>query len=223
MHVYDLYVFFLCLVVFVLIVGTGCFLLAEICRLTIRAIRHGLEDERITKEYLKAQKRKKRNKGLDYFVSLFLCLILCAAFAFGLYVNLTDDSFSESIPTLRVVRSASMSKKHEKNVYLASNNLNDQFNAFDLLLTYKAPPEEDLNIYDIVVYDNDGTYVVHRIINIDEPTSSKHPGERWFLCQGDANDVSDRFPIKYEQIKAIYKGERINYRTYKPERDGLFC
>ena len=211
MRVYEFYVFVLCLVVFVLIVGTSCFLLAEIYRLTVKAIRHGIEDERITKEYLKAQKRKNKNKRLDYFVSLFLCLILCAAFAFGLYVNLTEDSFSESIPTLRVVRSASMSKKHEKNVYLVSNNLNDQFNAFDLLLTYKVPAEEELKLYDVVVYDNDGTYIVHRIVSIDEPTASKHPGERWFLCQGDANDVSDRFPIKYEQIKAIYKGENIPF------------
>ena len=83
MRVYEFYVFVLCLVVFVLIVGTSCFLLSEIYRLTVKAIRHGIEDERITKEYLKAQKRKNKNKRLDYFVSLFLCLILCAAFAFG--------------------------------------------------------------------------------------------------------------------------------------------
>lgn len=211
MSVYEFYVFILCLIVLILTVGLSCFLLAEIYKLTVKTIRHGLEDEKITKEYYKAQKKKHKNKWLDYAVSLFLCLVLCVAFAFGLYVNLTEDSFSEDIPTMRVVRSASMSKKHEKNTYLAKNDLNDQFNTFDIILTYKAPPEEELKKYDIIVYDNDGKYIVHRIVSIDEPSPTKHTGERWFLCQGDANDVSDRFPVKYEQIKGIYKGEHIPF------------
>ena len=208
---YDVYVFILCLVVFTLLVGVSTFLIAKIYNLTIKTIKCGVEDEKIKKEYLKLHQKKHKGKGLDFIVSLFFCVVLCVVFSFGLYVNCMEDSFSEDIPTMRVVKSSSMAKKHDKNTYLAVNNLNDQFNATDIIFTYKAPAEEDLKLYDIVVYESDGKYIVHRIISIEEPTSTKHPGERWFLCQGDANEVSDRFPIKYEQIKGIYKGERIQF------------
>ena len=208
---YDLYVFILCLVVFVLLAGLSTLLLSEICKLTIKTIKHGLEDDKIKEEYFKTQEKKNKNKGLDFILSLFLCLFLCVVFAFSLYVNCTENSFSYDVPTMSVVRSASMSRKHEKNKYLTFNNLNDQFDTFDIILTYKAPSQEELKLYDIVVYEADGKLIVHRIVGIEEPTETKHPGERWFLCQGDANEVSDRFPVKYEQIKGIYKGERIRF------------
>ena len=207
---YDIYVFILCLVVFILIAGLATYMIVEICKLNIKTIRHGAEDEKIKKEYFSTQ-RKNKNKSIDFILSMLLCVILCVVFAFSLYVNLSENSVSENIPTMRVVRSGSMSKKHEKNKYLTFNDLNDQFDAFDIILTYKTPAEEDLKLYDIVVYETNGQYVVHRIVGIEEPTEEKHPGERWFLCQGDANEVSDRFPIKYEQIKGIYKGQRVPF------------
>ena len=103
-----------------------------------------------------------------------------------------------------------MSKKHENNTYLFENNLNDQFQTFDMILTYKIPPEEDLQLYDIVVYEVDGGLVVHRIVGIIEPNEF-HPNERHFLLQGDAVETPDRFPVRYNQMQAIYRGKRIPY------------
>lgn len=79
-----------------------------------------------------------------------------------------------------------------------------------MILTYKLPDEFDLQLYDIVVYEIDDVLIVHRVVGIEEP-NNKHPEERWFTLQGDAVENPDRFPVRYSQMKAIYKGERIAY------------
>ena len=205
---YDVYVFILCLIVFAILVGLSSAMLTIIVKSTVKLIRLGAEDENIKKEY---QNAKKRNcKGVDFILSLLLCVILCVAFIFSVVVGFRETSFSETIPTLKVVNSASMAKKHEKNEYLFENDLGNQFNTFDIIFTYKTPDEFDLKLYDIVVYEVDGVYLVHRIVRIEEP-NSVHPNERYFLCQGDAVESPDRFPVRYSQIKGIYRGERIPF------------
>ena len=206
---YDLYVFILCLIVFVILVGLSSTMLTIIIKSNVKLIRLGDEDDDIKAQFNSTKKRK-GCKGVDFILSLLLCVILCVCFAFSLFVGAKEESFSNSVPTFRVVKSGSMSKKHEKNVYLVANNLNDQIQTFDLILTYKAPTQDELKIYDIIVYETDGKYIVHRIINIEEP-NERHPDERWFLCQGDANDVADRFPVKYSQIKGVYRGQKIPF------------
>ena len=79
-----------------------------------------------------------------------------------------------------------------------------------MLLTYEVPPEEALELYDIVVYEVEGKMVLHRIIGIEEPNLN-HPNERYFLCQGDALERPDRFPVLYSQIHGIYRGEKIPF------------
>jgi hypothetical protein len=68
----------------------------------------------------------------------------------------------------------------------------------------------DLQLYDIVVYEVDGMLIVHRIVGIEEPNAS-HPDCRYFRLQGDAVEAADRFPVKYEQMRAIYRGARIPF------------
>ena len=77
-------------------------------------------------------------------------------------------------------------------------------------LCLALPKEEDLKLYDIVVYKQDDIYVVHRIVGIEEP-NEKHPNERYFLLQGDAVDSPDRFPVKYSQMQGIYTDEKIPF------------
>lgn len=52
--------------------------------------------------------------------------------------------------------------------------------------------------------------MIHRIIGIEEPNAD-HPNERYFLLKGDNNEIADRFPVRYEQMKGIYKGQRIPF------------
>ena len=206
---YDTYILGLCFIVYTMLVTVSVIVVTMITKMSIKLIAHGAEDEKIKKEYREACKKRKRGV-IDCIISLLFCCVFFGAFAFSLYVNIQGDKFFTDVPTVKVVNSASMSKKHEKNKYLTENNLNDQFQTFDLICLYALPAEEDLQLYDIVLYEVDDVLIVHRIVRIEEPNES-HPDERYFLLQGDAVERADRFPVKYSQMKAIYRGEKIPY------------
>jgi signal peptidase I len=135
---------------------------------------------------------------------------LLIAFAFSVYVAVQDNTYFENVPTLKVVNSNSMAKRLSTNKYLYEHDLGNQFYTFDLICVYKTPDQYDLELYDIVVYQQDDIEVVHRIVGIEEP-NVEHPNERYFLLQGDAVERPDRFPVHFSQIKAIYRGERIPF------------
>lgn len=210
MSEFDWYVFFLCLIVFILLTVTFTYLITLIVKLTVRLIRSGEEDESLLKEYNSNKKKKASSKILDCLVTIILCGAMLAAFLFSLAVSLQEDKYFSNIPTLKVVTSSSMASRFKNNTYLFENDLNDQVDVYDLLLTYEVPPEEALELYDIVVYEVEGKMVLHRIIGIEEPNLN-HPNERYFLCQGDALERPDRFPVLYSQIHGIYRGEKIPF------------
>lgn len=204
---YDVYILILCIVVFTLLTGLLSYLIVSQVKMYLAMVRAGLKDEALQK-----QNREKKKKGcvLDFVVSFVLCAVLLVCFGFSLFVNLQEDRFSDKIPTLSVVKTTSMAKKNPENEYLFANSLNNQLDRFDLICTYKKPAQEDLMLYDIVVYQQDDLMVIHRIVGIEEPNES-HPNDRYFLCQGDAVGTPDRFPVKYSQIKGIYRNEKIPF------------
>ena len=213
---YKAYVLILCLIVFVMLTTVFTAMMAALTKQALRLINVGAEDEKIYKEYAKRMKRGERKTGkvLDTLLSVLLCALLALVFGFSLYVNLSGDKYFDNIPTLKVVESDSMSEKHEVNTYLTENNLNDQFDTFDLVLVYKAPAQEDLKLYDVVVYEiehgGEKGYIIHRIVGIEEPNKD-HPDERWFKMQGDAVARPDASAVKYSQIKGIYRGEHLPF------------
>lgn len=207
---FDLYVFILCLIVFVMLTALFTGLITVILKQKIRLIRGGLDDAAILKEFNSNKSKKGSVKVLDCLVSTVLCAALLVVFAFSLYVNVREDSFASNVPTLKVVTSSSMASKFKNNSYLFENNLNDQVEVYDLLLTYAIPPEDELKLYDIVIYQIEDKMVLHRIIGIEEPNSA-HPNERHFLLQGDALERPDRFPVLYSQMRGIYRGERVAF------------
>jgi len=211
MSAFDVYIFCLCMVVCVALAGTFSYLIARLYKLTVRLIRLGQEDEPIKIEYKKQTKVSCLYRAAERIISIVICAVLLVMFLFSVYVSVQKDMcFGDKIPTMRVVMSGSMAKKLECNEYLYENNLNDQFDTFDLLFVYCPPDAFELEMYDVVVYEIDGIDVIHRIVGIEEPNES-HPEERYFLIQGDAVEVPDRFPVHYSQIKAIYRGERIPF------------
>ncbi len=177
----------------------------------LKLIVNGIEDEVIKTEYEKMRNSNDKKGGkLDCLITLIFCCVLIACFAFSIYANVSTKVQFENVPSFFVVKSASMAKKHENNKYLVENDLNNQFQTHDLILVYKAPDQFDLKLYDIVVYEVDDVLVIHRIVNIEEPNVN-HPNERYFLCQGDAVHNPDRFPVKYEQIRGIYRDEKVPF------------
>ncbi len=206
---YETYVFLLCLIVFILLTTLSSVCVYIISKLTIRLIRAGAEDERIIEEHKKtaAKKNRKLVKIVDIAVTAVLCTVLFVAFIFSVVISRSSAKPTGSLPTYRVVNTGSMAEKHPDNKYLYQNNINNQIQTFDLIATYKLPPEDELKLYDIVVYEMDDILVVHRIIEIEEPNEA-HPNERHFRLQGDASEAPDRFPVRYEQMRAIYRGDR---------------
>lgn len=208
---YEIYILILCLIVFLLLTTLSIVSITLITKMYLRLVHGGLEDENLIKEYDRAEKRRcsKFSKAIDITIAVFLCAVLAFAFSGSLYINCTQNVYFKDIPTYRVVQTGSMAKKNDKNLYLWKNELHDQIQTFDLVATYQIPKEEDLKLYDIVVYEVDDILVIHRIVGIEEP-NEKH-SERYFLLQGDAVDAPDRFPVLYSQMRGIYRGEKVPF------------
>ena len=210
---FEIYTFVLCLIVLVSLTALFATLLTLLVRLWLRLIRHGLEDRKILLEFDPSRRRSffgRLTDGIAKLFSLVVCVALCLCFVFSLTLFFSENDHTRDIPTLRVVKSPSMSVAHEKNTYLTKNGLDNQFQTFDLICLYELPAEADLKLYDIVLYEVDETLIIHRIVGIEEP-NEKHPDERYFLLQGDAVERPDRFPVHYSQMRAIYRGGRIPY------------
>ena len=207
---FDIYTFILCLIVFALLTLVFTGVIVEMTRMQLKMIRHGIEDEKIKKEYQRSKYKGCVSTLVGKAVSLLFCLAVFAAFAFSVYMRTTEDKAANGVPSLKVVKSASMAEPHENNTYLAENGLDDQIQTFDIVVTRHLPLEEELELYDIVVYQQDEIQVIHRIVGIEEP-NEKHPTERHFLLQGDANKYPDEFPVLYSQMQGIYEGERIPF------------
>ena len=202
---YEIYVFILCFIVFVLLTGLSVTAVTVIVKLTIKLIRYGDEDEYILHlfkpENIKKEKIKKR---IDWVISLMLCIVFGFAFLFSLVINLTEDKFVANVPAYRVICSESMSKKHSDNTYLAENNLNNQLDMFDLAKFNMVSSGQQIELYDIVVYQKDNNMICHRIVDIVE-----QKGETVYVLQGDAVKNPDTEVVRFEQIKAVYAGEKI--------------
>ena len=209
---FNTYVFVLCIIIFIALTMTFSFMVVTMGKQLLTMVSHGIEDEKIKEEYFK-KKDDKKSKFLgtvEKIVPIFFSAIFIIVFAFLMYSNATQNNIVKKCPVIKVVASGSMSYKYDGNDYLFENNLNNQIMTFDLIVTHKLPKEEELNIYDIVVYEVDGNLLVHRIIEIEEP-NEQHPNERYFRLQGDAVEFPDRFPVHYEQMRSIYKGTRIPF------------
>lgn len=207
---YEIYIFILCFIVFSLLTAMFTYLITSIIKMELELIGHGHRDEAIKKELNKKKKENRVFLWVNRIVSLLLCVIFVTTFSFAVYIRMAEDRPANGIPSIKVVKSESMAKKHSENTYLFDNDLNDQFQMFDIVICKHLPAEEELKLYDIVVYKRDDMYVIHRIVGIEEPNAN-HPSVRHFLLQGDAVENPDKFPVLYSQMQGIYEGNRIPF------------
>lgn len=203
---YELYVFLLCMIVFVMLTTLSVVCITIITRLTLRLIRAGAEDEQLAEACQKVNKNRMGCccQGACCVFSTIVCLVFLALFSLSIYTQCTQERFFDVVPTYRVVLSSSMSKAHKDNTYLEKNGLNNQLQVFDMAAFYKIPPQDQLKLYDVVAYEYEGDLICHRIVEI-----RKSGDETVYILQGDAVERPDRYPVKYEQMRAIYRGERI--------------
>lgn len=207
----ELFSTILTIVICVIVAIAIGILVYSLFKAKIRLIAGGLDDEKIKKSY-----DEDHSKSAKYYkiggvvVNTILGVLFTGLFATSIYVNVFAFNEPVSFASPKVVMSGSMSEKNENATYLVENNLNDQFQVYDIVIVQPLPGEYELQKYDIVVYSIDDTSIIHRIINIEEP-NSEHPDCRWFQLRGDANPRADSKPVTYSQMKGIYRGERIRY------------
>ena len=86
---YELYVFLLCLIVFVMLAGLSALCIYIITKLSLRLIHSGVEDENILQEHEKNKKKTAKCKYIkiaDYAVSGIVCLVF-VVMLFGAVVS----------------------------------------------------------------------------------------------------------------------------------------
>lgn len=205
---FKTYVLLLCLFVFIAFTAVFTAMIVYMVKQQIKMIRAGILDQGIQQEF-SPERCEKKETGCKICTGI-VCGLVTLVFLFSAYAGLFGDGLVKNIPSVKVVASPSMSDKYEKNTYLFDHDLNNQLNTFDLIVLHKLPAEEDLQLYDIVVYQMGDYMVIHRIVGIEEP-NEEHPNERHFLLQGDAAENPDRFPVRYSQMRSIYKGQRMPF------------
>ncbi len=205
---YEIYIFVLCLVVFTALTAFFVTLITYIVKLNLKLVRGGLLDREIL------LRRKKENghaavyRVLEIVFSALFLIVAITVFGISLNIKINEKQPVKT-PVVKVVKSQSMAIRDEHNKYLYENDLNDQFQMFDLIRVAPLPAEKDLKLYDIVVYEVDKNLIIHRIVGIREPDATH--SERYFVLQGDSNRITDKFPVLYSQMKGIYTGEKIPY------------
>ncbi|MBE5734496.1 MAG: hypothetical protein E7347_05560 [Clostridiales bacterium] len=209
MQSHQTFITILTIFVFVLLTALFTFLIVYLVKQHLKLIKCGIEDEDIKKEYQTPKKKGCLSGIIDKVVSVLICALLGVVLIGSLSIKINGDKPVKGAPVLKVVSSNSMSVRYERNKYLFDNKITNQLQLFDLVLLYELPKEEDLKLYDIVVYQHiNGTLLIHRIVGIEEP-NSYHPNERYFMMQGDAVAAPDVYPVRYSQMKSIYRDERV--------------
>ncbi len=223
---YEIYSLILAIVVLVLFVATFSLIIAMLTKSTVRLIECGKDDNIIGKELIPLLDRLAGSSPLCRAFSVFTTVLIVVIFCACLFLRFTKNDYGSQYTSIKVVQSDSMENKNPDNSYLFENDINDQISMFDLIVVRPLPDEYELELYDIVVYELDGDYIVHRIVGIEEPNES-HPDCRHFKLQGDAIGRYDRFPVLYDQMIAKYEGERVpfigSFILFLQSPAGWFC
>ena len=202
----------------VTLVGVSCFsviftvLYLSYTKGEIRDIQSGNSDIEIIDQAIynnlpSVKVRKKIIKAIKSFVFYGLMVFIIPFFIFSIVNKIQGNIIILGDKGLLVVASGSMSTKHPENTYLVSNNLDNQFDKFDLIVIEKVS-ENDLKLYDVISYMNDkGTTIIHRIVDIN----TNEDGKKVFTTRGDSNgeDAVDSFKSTIDDIQGRYINKKI--------------
>ena len=150
--------------------------------------------------YVKTQK-KILNAIKQTFFYLFLALTI-PALAFALISKFNSGIAMVNGKGIIVVASGSMSEKNPANGYLVTNNINNQFNTYDIIVLEDVK-DLNLKLYDVIAFVNDdGVNVIHRIVGFDNDK---------FITRGDSNNADDSYRPSKADVLGRYTGNRIQY------------
>ena len=150
------------------------------------------------------KKRKATGIAKNVIYYAFLAIII-PIFGLSLYSRIKNNVTKFGDNFVMVVASGSMSFKNEANDYLITNNLNNQFATYDMIVLAGVKSNSQLHKYDVIAYRNDkGINVIHRIIEIDYSE-----GEIRYTTRGDSNSATDSYHPKIKDVIGKYTGKKI--------------
>ena len=189
--------FIIVLITFILLLAVFTIFIIKYKKDTLITINNGDSDIAIFYGYLKKRNQNKvvrvskkvfKIAADIMFAAVFLIVIIFFIFN---YFNITPYK-------IMVVATNSMAFKNEENRYL--ENINNQFNANDIVIVKKVNNINELKLYDVISYINeDNVNIIHRIIEIDNDS---------IITRGDSNNISDK-PIKFSQVVGVYTNFKI--------------
>lgn len=183
-------------------------LFSHYCKASSEEVLSGKKDiELLDSEFLEKKKKKKESKTrkiVKKVVSYVVLSVLVVFLGLSIYSKANNDVMLFGNSALLTVASGSMSYKNEENTYLDFNNLDDQFQTYDVIQIEKVK-EEDLKLYDVIAFkNNENKIIIHRIIKIESDVLGVK-----YTTRGDANNLSDEFNPRFENIVGRYTGNRV--------------
>lgn len=178
-------------------------------RSAVAKIQSGKRDKELIDVALSSKNPKvKRNKKIFLAIktALFILfmLIIIPLFLFAFVTRIAGDKPVLG-KTFMAIASGSMSVKNQANDYLVSNDLNDQFKKYDIIILDAVSSPDDLKQYNVIAYRNEsGVNIIHRIISVSESSDGVH-----FITRGDANDLNDKYSPTFSDVIGVYRGKRI--------------
>jgi len=169
-----------------------------------------LIDNAVIEELESRSKKKKALRLAAKIASWTLLGIVLVAFGFSLYARLSENQMAFGDTSWIVIASGSMSEKNSANQYLVENDLNNQFDTYDIIRIAKYSSVEEVRQYDVVAFKSkDGTTIVHRIVTISEDMEGPT-----YLTRGDSNSADDSGAfydglLHYDDLIGHYTGDRI--------------
>ena len=133
-------------------------------------------------------------------------IIMIPFFALSLINKFSGNVTMIADRGLIVVATGSMSEKNPANEYIITNDLDNQFDAYSIIVIEKVERDSQLKLYDVISFVNDkGINVIHRIIG----ASLNSEGKIQYETRGDSNNASDTYRPTIEDIQGKYVGKHI--------------
>lgn len=191
--------FIIVLITFIILLAVFTIFIIKYKKDTLVTIDNGDNDIAIYYGYLKECNQNKIVRLSKKVFKIAANIIFAAVFI--IFIIFFIFNYLNIIPyKIMAVATNSMAYKNEENIYLIDNNLNNQFNANDIVIIKKVNNIEELKKFDIISYINeDNINIIHRIIELDNDV---------IITRGDSNNVSDK-AIHFDQVVGVYTNIKI--------------
>lgn len=158
-------------------------------------------DEMVYENQTHVKRRRKIFKIIKNIFFYLLLIIVIPLFVFSLINRFSGNVLMINNKAIMVVASGSMSEQNEENEYLFTNNLNNQFQKYDIIILEKVNDSSELSLYDVIAYRNDEEInVIHRIIKINSQN---------YETRGDANNATDKYHPEFTDVIGKYTGKKL--------------